>query len=111
MFKKRAGEPSPPLKVVLTVIMVVVAVAFLAPTLWITANALRPQQEIFTHASSLSINTFIPVEWTTQHFVTLLTGSFARALANSLFISVMTVILGLLVSAIAAFALSTLRVP
>jgi len=111
MFKRRAGEPSPPLKMVLTILMVIVAAAFLAPTVWITANALRPQQEIFTHASSLSPNTFIPVEWTIQHFITVLTGPFALALANSLIIAVVTVVLGLLVSAAAAFALSTLRVP
>src|SRR5690625_1288343 len=109
--KRTFGEPGALLKGVLTAVMIVVAAGFVAPTLWIAANALRPQQEIFTYASELSINTFIPVDWTLQHFVTLMTGPFARALGNSLLISVLTVVLGLLVTATAAFALSTLRVP
>jgi len=103
-------QQSKPIKVLLTIIGLLVALAFLAPTVWMIASALRPQSETFSHASEISFWTFIPQQWTLEHFVTVLTGDFARALFNSLFVALVTVIVGLLVAALAAFAISALEI-
>lgn len=98
------------IKVLLTVIAVLVTLAFLVPTVWMIASSLRPQSETFANASDISIWTFVPESWTFQHYVNALTGDFARALLNSLFIAVVSVVLGLGVAALAAFAISAMRV-
>lgn len=99
-----------PVRVLLAVIAAVVALVFLLPTVWIVASALRPQSETFAHSRELSWWTFIPQEFTGQHFAGLLAGQFARALGNSLLVATLTVVIGLFVAALAAFALSTLEV-
>lgn len=104
------AQQSKPIKVLLTIIGALAALAFLLPTVWMIASALRPQSETFAHASEISLWTFIPQQWTVEHFVTVLTGDFARALFNSLFVALVTVVVGLLVAALAAFAISALEI-
>ena len=103
-------QRSKPIKILLTLIGIAVALAFLVPTVWMIASALRPQSETFAHASEISFWTFIPQEWTFEHFHTVLTGDFARALLNSLFVALVTVVIGLFVAALAAFAISALQI-
>lgn len=103
-------QRSTPLKVLLTVLGIVVALAFLLPTVWMIASALRPQSETFANASEISLWTFIPQEWTLEHFHTVLTGDFAQALFNSLLVALLTVVVGLFVAALAAFAISALEI-
>jgi len=98
------------IKVLLTVIAVLVTLAFLVPTVWMIVSSLRPQSETFANASDISIWTFVPETWTFQHYANALTGDFARALLNSLIIAVVSVVLGLGVAALAAFAISAMRV-
>lgn len=103
-------QRSTPIKVLLTVLGIIVALGFLLPTVWMIASALRPQSETFATASDLSLWTFIPQEWTLEHFASVLTGDFARALFNSLLVAFITVVVGLLVAALAAFAISALDI-
>lgn len=103
-------NPSRRTRTLLTVVVWIIAGAFLVPSAWIVASSLRPQAEVFRYARTLSWRTFVPAEFTLEHFATLLGGPFARALANSLVVATVTVVVGLLVAAYAAFALSALEV-
>ncbi|MCG7291492.1 carbohydrate ABC transporter permease [Corynebacterium afermentans] len=98
------------IKFLLTIIAVLVTLAFLVPTLWMISSSLRPQSETFSNASDISIWTFLPQTWTVEHYSSALTGDFARALVNSLFVAAVSVVLGLGVATLAAFAISAMQV-
>jgi ABC-type glycerol-3-phosphate transport system permease component len=64
---------------------------------------------MFNYISPLSWETFFPENATLENYAALLQSQFGRAIANSLFVSIVTVAVGLLISVVAAFALSVLR--
>ena len=92
-----------------TVAVWLAALVFAIPLLWMLTSSFRPATEIFSNLYPLSLHTFWPQHWTLQNYHTVLTGSFGHAVGNSLFVTAVTVIFGLLVCAMAAFALSILR--
>jgi ABC-type glycerol-3-phosphate transport system permease component len=98
--------------VVLTVIAVVVGTAFVLPAVWILVGSFRPNLEILTTMSPLSWHTIIPSELTLENYRRLLFDSgFSRALVNSFVVCLVSVLAGLLMSAMAAYALSVIRFP
>jgi ABC-type glycerol-3-phosphate transport system permease component len=88
-----------------------IGVIFLAPLYWLTISAFRPEHDIFRYLSPLGPWSFIPNRVTLDNIYALWTGPFARAIFNSLFVAVVTVIGGLAVCAPAAFALSAIEFP
>ena len=98
--------------VVLTVIAVVMGTAFVLPAIWILIGSFRPNLEILTTMSPLSWHTIIPTEVTLENYRRLLFDSgFSRALINSFVVCLVSVLAGLLMSAMAAYALSVFRFP
>jgi putative chitobiose transport system permease protein len=89
----------------------VIALLFLLPLWWMTASSLRPQQETFKTLSPVSIWTLLPRGLTLQNFVNLFGGDFARAILNSVIVTLATLVLGLAICSTAAFALAVLRFP
>lgn len=85
-----------------------VALLSIAPLLWALVSALRPGSEIFAHMSPFTWQTIIPTELTFDNFERLLGGSFTAALVNSVIVAAIGVVVGLIVSALAAYALATL---
>ncbi len=94
---------------VLTPVAVAVAVVFATPLVWMVASAARPAGEILRYLSPLSVKAFAPTTPTAQNFRSLAHGPFPRSVANHLIVAGSTVCFGLLVCAMAAFALSVLR--
>ncbi|MBN8943035.1 MAG: carbohydrate ABC transporter permease [Rhizobiales bacterium] len=92
-------------------LFVAVATAALAmlPLIWAAISALRPSEEIFRYLSPLTISTFVPTEITFNNIVALWNGPFARAMLNSAIVTAVTVVFGLVICSMAAFALSALR--
>ncbi|TIP10553.1 carbohydrate ABC transporter permease [Mesorhizobium sp.] len=88
---------------------IAVAASFLLPVVWLVAGSLRPGSEIFTSLDPLSIGTFIPPRPTLANFVSAFGGAFRRGLINSIIVAACTVVVGLLVCAAAAFALSAMQ--
>ncbi len=86
-------------------------IVFFLPLWWIFVSAFRPEEDIFRYLSPLGIETFLPTRWTLDHFVTLFQSTFARSIFNSLFVAVATVLGGLVVCTLAAFALSVIEFP
>ncbi|WP_319531319.1 carbohydrate ABC transporter permease [uncultured Cohaesibacter sp.] len=93
------------------VAIVLCALLFILPVWWIAVSALRPEDDIFKYLSPLSLWTFLPKHVTFENIIDIWKGSFGLAIWNSIFISGVTLILGLLISASAAFALAVIEFP
>lgn len=109
--RRRTGS-RPLLTAVLTAVAVVVAAAFILPALWILVGSFRPTEDILSTMSPLSWQLFVPTQVTVDNYTRLLLDSgFSRALLNSAFVCVASVLVGLLVSAMAAYTLAVYRFP
>jgi putative chitobiose transport system permease protein len=92
-------------------VTVPIAVASVAPLLWALISSLRPGDEIFRHLSPLSWQTIIPSSVSLHNYGAVLTGAFGLSLLNSVIVAFFSVTMGLLVAAMAAFALAALKFP
>ena len=93
----------------LTAIAILVALLFTLPTLWMMASAFRPQDEIFRYLSPLSIYALVPRQLIIGNFIALLNGAFLQAIGNSIFTCLVSVLVGLTICTMAAFALSAIE--
>jgi putative chitobiose transport system permease protein len=89
----------------------IIAVLFVLPLWWTVARALRPQRETFATISPLSLWTLVPRHFTLGNFGRLFGTGFGRAILNSSVVTAGTLIGGLAICAMAAFALAVLRFP
>ncbi|MFZ4843653.1 carbohydrate ABC transporter permease [Mycetocola saprophilus] len=92
----------------LSLVGALIGLAFLLPLWWTLVNSLRPGSDTFAFLNPLSWQTFFTLSPNLDNYVTLLSGDLGRAIGNSLFISVVTVVVGLLICAMAAFGLSAI---
>jgi multiple sugar transport system permease protein/putative chitobiose transport system permease protein len=98
--------------VVLTAVAVLIAVAFVLPAVWILVGSFRPNLEILTTMSPLSWRLIVPSELTLDNYSRLLLDSgFARSLLNSAVVCLASVLVGLLISSMAAYALAVFHFP
>jgi ABC-type glycerol-3-phosphate transport system permease component len=84
---------------------------FVLPLAWLLASSLRPAAETLGPAASLSGRAFWPHDVTLENFTRMVESGFLRNLANSLIVAGATVVVGLAVCALAAFALAVLDFP
>jgi multiple sugar transport system permease protein/putative chitobiose transport system permease protein len=91
-----------------TAIAVLLATVFILPALWILGGSLRPSGEIFGSISPLSWGTLFPSSVSLDNYTSLLSGGFATALGNSFVASILAVVVGLALSALASYALAAL---
>lgn len=93
---------------ILTYIMLVVfALPFVFPLLWMALSAFKPQNEIFA-----SPPTLWPQHWRLQNFVDVFTFQpFARQYWNSVYIAVLVTAGTLVVSSLAGYAFARIRFP
>lgn len=94
---------------VLTPMAVIVSGFFLLPLWWIVISAFRPERDIFRYLSPLDPRVLIPDRVTLENFATLFEGQFLRATVNSLVVAGVTVVVGLVICSLAAYALSALQ--
>ncbi|MFE7707870.1 carbohydrate ABC transporter permease [Streptomyces sp. NPDC057486] len=88
---------------------VVMGVLFALPLLWVLAGSLRPGDKVLAGLDRVSWHSLVPTDATLHNYVTLFQGDFGRAVLNSIGVAAATVLLGLVLSAMAAFALSVFR--
>jgi putative chitobiose transport system permease protein len=94
---------------ILTAIASVIALLFTLPTIWMTVSAIRPSDEIFRYLAPLSLHAVLPTRLISDNFANLLNGPFLQAIINSIFVCIVTVAGGMIVSTMAAFALSAIQ--
>jgi len=100
------------LTVLLTVLAVFVAVAFILPGVWMLLGSLRPGNEVIESVSPLGWHTLFPTSWTLDNYNALFGElRFGRSMLNSLLVAFASVVLGLAISVPAAYAVSVLRFP
>jgi ABC-type glycerol-3-phosphate transport system permease component len=86
-----------------------VGAAFALPLLWILSSSFKPSGEIFANLSELGVSTLLPQQPTITNYQSAAGGEFGRAVLNSLYVTAVTVVVGLVICAMSAFALSVLR--
>lgn len=91
--------------------IVVVALIFFLPIWWMIISALRPADEVFRFLSPLGWRTLVPSEFTLDAMSELWEGDFRRSILNSIFVTAVTMVVGLALSAGAAFMLATAEFP
>ena len=91
--------------------LVLIATALVLPVYWILMSSLRPADQIFRHAGTFSLETLVPLQLTFDNFRFIFSGTFPRALFNSMFICVATVTLGVCVNSLAGFAFAVFEFP
>ncbi|MEX1080136.1 MAG: carbohydrate ABC transporter permease [Homoserinimonas sp.] len=90
-------------------IAVLTGIFFALPLWWILISAFRPELDIFRYLDPLSAQSLIPFRLTLDNLTALFAGTFLRATFNSIFVAAATVIIGLVISVLAAYALSVLE--
>ena len=93
-------------RISLTALAVLISLMFLLPVLWLVASTFRSSSETFASSSPLSWSVLWPREFTLANLESAIGSGFLTALSNSLVVAVVTVIVGLGISAMAAFALA-----
>ncbi len=104
-------RPSRLFRAPLLAVAVAAAALAMAPLYWACMSALRPSEDIFRYLSPLGLRAFIPDRVTLRNVVGIWSSPFAGAMLNSLLVTALTVVCGLSICAMAAFALARLRVP
>lgn len=92
-------------------VLLVLALIFVMPLVWLLTASVRPTQEIFRDVSPLGWRTFWPESVTLDGYTRLLSGPFTHALANSVILAVCTAVGGVIVNALAAYPFARLRFP
>jgi ABC-type glycerol-3-phosphate transport system permease component len=96
-------------KVMRALLIIWIALLFFLPVWWVAVSALRPQEDIFRFLSPLSAWTLWPNNATLAFVIELRHGPFARAILNSIYVTSVTVAIGLVLSAFSGFALAVMR--
>lgn len=95
---------------ILFVTAILVSALFILPVLWIVVGSFRPNQDVISTMSPLSWRLIIPTRVTFQNYVNLLVeDGFGVALLNSAIVCSVSVVVGLVVSAAAAYPLAVYR--
>ncbi|MEJ1199377.1 MULTISPECIES: carbohydrate ABC transporter permease [unclassified Streptomyces] len=100
-----------PLRHAPAVVAAVIGLLFALPLLWVLAGSLRPGDEVLAGLDELTWRSFVPTHATLDNYATLLQGDFGRAVLNSVGVAAAVIVVGLLLSATAAFALSVFDFP
>jgi ABC-type glycerol-3-phosphate transport system permease component len=91
----------------ITVSVIVLLVLVIAPFYWIFASSIKTTQEILSSTPS-----FLPQTFTLQHYDKLLASSnFPRYLVNSAVVAVMTMVITVILSVMASYAIYRLEFP
>ena len=91
--------------------LIMAATIVLLPIYWLIMSSFRPADQIFRHAGTFGLETLLPSQLTLENYRAILSGGFPRALFNSLFISLATVTLGVLINSMAGFAFAQFNFP
>ena len=103
---KRHGKPlratlEPGLVYVLLIIGVLIVII---PLMWAMAASFTPNHKVFEYAYPFTWRALLPVDFTMEAYDNLFARGFGRAIANTFFLAIATVIIGGAVNALAGFA-------
>lgn len=96
---------------VLAPLTIMIAALFALPVVWMLVSSLRDPSDILRSLSPLGWRAIVPDEIVFDAYVDLWETGFVRAVFNSVIVAVGTVVIGLTICALAAFALSVITFP
>lgn len=94
-----------------TVAAAICGLVFLTPLAWALSSSLRPGDEVLRNLNPITAQTFISPHLTLQNYLNLFATPLGAATVNSLIVSAVTVVVGILICATAAFALAAIPFP
>ena len=98
---------------ILTVVLLIVSLLFLFPVIWMLANSFKPDAAITADMNSMAA--FIPPALNGnifENYVSVLTNTgFVRYMCNTLFYAAILIVLGVIVSGLAVYALAKINFP
>jgi multiple sugar transport system permease protein/putative chitobiose transport system permease protein len=97
-----------PIRAILAIVAIIVSLLFLLPILWLLASTFRSQNETFASSDPINWSVLWPQHWTLGNIESAINNGFLRNLGNSIFVAAVTVIVGLAISAMSAFALAVI---
>jgi multiple sugar transport system permease protein/putative chitobiose transport system permease protein len=97
--------------VILTVSAAVTAIAVFLPLWWVFVSSLRPGNTYVQYVTPLSWMAFVPAEGDFVNYAKLLSGPFITGLFNSFLVAGLTILFGLIIAVLAAYALATVEFP
>lgn len=90
----------------------ILAIAILLPIIWLIASSIRSPNEMFFHAGRFGWGLILPDALTLENYTSLFaTTNFGRALTNSIFVSVLSMVIGVILNAAAGFAFAVFDFP
>jgi ABC-type glycerol-3-phosphate transport system permease component len=107
----REPDERPALATLRYAAMLLVALLASLPLYWLLMSSFRPAGDIFRHSGVFDWRTLVPTRLTLENYAALARGDFPRAVANSLFVALATVLLALVVNSMAGFAFAVFRFP
>jgi multiple sugar transport system permease protein len=110
----RAIIPNPRKAIRLTTnytILLFVTVLVVVPLLWAFAASFTPLDKTFQYAYPFSVKAFIPVDFTTDAYVTIFKQGFGRAIVHTLGLGLATVAIGGFICTSAGFAFARFDFP
>ncbi|SBT40545.1 carbohydrate ABC transporter permease [Micromonospora auratinigra] len=110
-FIRGGHRPSAWPRHALTAVAAGSATLFLVPILWLIASALRTSNETFSSSAPLSWWVLVPRDPTADNLRRLIEVGFLRNVGNSILVAALTVVAGLAICAMAAFALAVIDFP
>ena len=93
----------------LVIIALLISIAFAWPLWWIAVSSIRPSEDALKYISPFELRTLIPDQLSAENYINLFTGPFLRAITNSLIVAIVGVLVGLVISATAAYVFATAR--
>ncbi len=108
MKKKKLNKKT----IIIFIILLIIGLIYIIPLEWVTASSLRPSGSLYEYTEPLNAETFLPLNITFENYINIFTKQhFGRALLNSLIVACSTVLLTLIVSSMAGFALAKFEFP
>lgn len=92
-------------------VAVLAAAAVFLPLWWVVASSMRPGNTFVDYLTPISWKAFVPIGGDLTNYSVLLSGEFMRALLNSFFVAGVTVVAGLAIAVLAAYALAIIEFP
>ncbi len=92
-------------------ILLIIVVLVVVPLLWAFAASFTPLEKTFEYAYPFSVKAFIPVDFTTEAYVSIFERGFGRAIANTLGLGIATVVIGGFICTSAGFAFARFDFP
>ncbi|MCY4061216.1 MAG: carbohydrate ABC transporter permease [Chloroflexi bacterium] len=86
------------------ILLILGVIIVLVPLMWAAAASFTPNHKVFEYAYPFSWRALFPVDFTLEAYDNLLERGFGRAVGNSFFLAIATVVIGGAANALAGFA-------